>query len=117
MTTDRTIETGDWLLLDFGAQVDGYCADISRTYVVGARADERQRVIYELVREAQGRALGGIKSGMTGREADSLARSVIEARGFADAFALASRAALAEKLAVALPKKRRREILAIACRE
>ena len=53
---------GEWLLLDFGAQVDGYCADLTRTVVVGARADERQRTMYELVRSAQAtrrRAPGG----------------------------------------------------------
>lgn len=85
-TSDRVIERGDWLLLDFGAQLDGYCADITRTVVVGARADDRQRAVYELVREAQLRARTSIRAGMTGREADALARSVIEARGFGDAF-------------------------------
>jgi Xaa-Pro aminopeptidase len=73
-------------LLDFGAQVDGYCADLTRTMVVGSRADERQRTIYELVRSAQRRALEGLRPGMTGREGDALAREVIAARGFGDAF-------------------------------
>src|SRR5436309_2280961 len=49
----RAVAAGEWLLLDFGAQVDGYCADGTRTGVVGARATERQRVVYGLVREAQ----------------------------------------------------------------
>ena len=39
----RTVAAGEWLLLDFGAQLDGYCADITRTVVVGGRASERQR--------------------------------------------------------------------------
>lgn len=85
-TSARVIERGDWLLLDFGAQVDGYCADLTRTVVVGARADDRQRTIYDLVREAQRRAINSTTAGMTGREADALARGVIEARGFGDAF-------------------------------
>ncbi len=85
-TTERTIEAGDWLLLDFGAQVEGYCADVTRTFVVGRRADERQREVYEAVREAQARAISQIRAGMTGREADEKARSVIGARGFGDAF-------------------------------
>jgi Xaa-Pro aminopeptidase len=85
-TSPRTVEPGEWLLLDFGAQVDGYCADLTRTVVVGARADERQRTIYELVRAAQRRALANLRPEMTGREADALARDVIGARGFADAF-------------------------------
>jgi Xaa-Pro aminopeptidase len=85
-TSARTIEPGEWLLLDFGAQVDGYCADLTRTVVVGARADERQRTVYELVRSAQRRALEHLRAGMTGREGDALAREVIAARGFGDAF-------------------------------
>ena len=85
-TSGRPIEAGDWLLLDFGAQVDGYCADLTRTVVVGRRADERQRVIYELVRSAQTRALDRLRPGMTGREGDALAREVIVERGFGHAF-------------------------------
>ena len=85
-TTERIVESGDWLLLDFGAQVDGYCADVTRTVVVGRAADERQRSMYELVREAQGRAVQHVRAGMTGRDADALARSIIEARGFGDQF-------------------------------
>ena len=85
-SSQRELQAGDWLLLDFGAQVDGYCADITRTVVVGRRADERQRAIYELVREAQRSARTAIRAGMTGREADALARSMIGAKGFGDAF-------------------------------
>src|SRR2546421_4809758 len=55
----RAVAKGEWLLLDFGAQVDGYCADITRTLVVGARATERQRALYELVAEAERRGAGG----------------------------------------------------------
>jgi Xaa-Pro aminopeptidase len=85
-TSGRAIEPGDWLLLDFGAQVDGYCADLTRTVVVGRRADERQRAIYELVQAAQRRALEHLRAGMTGREGDALAREVITERGFGHAF-------------------------------
>src|SRR5439155_728813 len=80
------VAAGEWLLLDFGAQVDGYCADITRTVVVGARATERQRAVYELVAEAQRRARACVRAGMSGRDADALARDVIEARGFGEAF-------------------------------
>ncbi len=85
-TGDRSVAAGEWLLLDFGAQLDGYCADLTRTVVVGARADDKQRTIYELVRAAQERALTGIRAGMSGREADALAREVIIGRGFGDSF-------------------------------
>lgn len=82
----RVLTRGDWLMIDFGAVVDGYCADITRTVVVGARATEAQRALYELVRNAQQRARTGISAGLTGREADALGRDPIAARGFGDAF-------------------------------
>ncbi len=85
-TSTRVIERGDWLLMDFGAQVRGYCADVTRTVVVGAPADERQRTIYELVRTAQRRAIEHLRPQMAGRDGDALAREVIAARGFGDAF-------------------------------
>lgn len=85
-TSDREVRPGEFLLLDFGAQVDGYCADLTRTVVVGRRADEQQRTVYEAVRAAQERARTDIRAGMTGREADALARNLLAARGFGEAF-------------------------------
>jgi Xaa-Pro aminopeptidase len=85
-TGTRVIEPGDWLLLDFGAQVDGYCADLTRTVVVGARADERQREVYLVVRQAQRRAIDYLRPGMSGREGDQLAREVIAQHGYGEAF-------------------------------
>lgn len=85
-TGEREIREGDLLLLDFGARVDGYCADVTRTVVVGRAPDERQRAVYELVWEAQLAAREGIRAGMTGKEADALGRTMIEARGFGGQF-------------------------------
>lgn len=85
-TSSRTIEAGELLLLDFGAQVDGYCADLTRTVVVGARADDRQRTVHALVQSAQRRAIDHLRPGMPAREGDALARDVIAARGFGEAF-------------------------------
>jgi Xaa-Pro aminopeptidase len=85
-TSARAVARGEWLLLDFGAQVDGYCADITRTVVVGARATDAQRVLYDLVQSAQRTAREGVRAGMSAREADALARDLIEARGFGNAF-------------------------------
>ena len=85
-TSARTVAAGEWLLLDFGAVVDGYCADVTRTVVVGRRADEAQRALYGLVQDAQRHAREGVRAGMSGRDADALARDPIEARGFGAAF-------------------------------
>jgi Xaa-Pro aminopeptidase len=85
-TSERVVEAGDWLLLDFGAIVSGYCADLTRTYVVGAKADARQRATYDIVRAAQERSVQQMRAGMPGRQADALARELIAERGFGDAF-------------------------------
>ena len=81
----RPIAAGDLLLIDFGAVVGGYCADVTRTVVVG-RADGRQREVYAVVRGANELAASGVRAGMTGKDADALARDYIAARGFGEAF-------------------------------
>ena len=81
----RAIAPGDFVLLDFGAVFQGYCADVTRTVVVG-RASERQREVYEAVKEANERARTLIAPGMTGQQADAIARDALTARGFGEAF-------------------------------
>ena len=85
-TTARPVGRGELLLLDFGAVVDGYASDVTRTFVVGAAPDARQAEIHGLVRRAQESALRGLRSGLTGREADALAREVIDGAGHGPAF-------------------------------
>jgi Xaa-Pro aminopeptidase len=79
------VREGDFLLLDFGAELHGYCADITRTVVVGA-SNEEQRMVYEVVRGANEEAARAIRPGMSGRDADAIARGYIEQRGFGDLF-------------------------------
>ena len=83
--TTARVREGDLLLLDFGAEVEGYCADITRTVVVG-RASDEQREIYDVVRRANEQASHSIRAGMTGRDADAIARGYIEQRGYGDLF-------------------------------
>ena len=83
--TSRRLAKGDFLLIDFGARVGGYCSDITRTFVLG-RADEEQREVYEIVRLANDRAVRAVRPGMTGRDADGVARGYIQDRGFGDLF-------------------------------
>jgi Xaa-Pro aminopeptidase len=66
--------------------VRGYCSDVTRTFVVGAAADPRQREMYDVVRRAQLRARTGLRAGLTGKEADALARDVIEREGHGNLF-------------------------------
>jgi Xaa-Pro aminopeptidase len=81
----KEVAKGDFLLMDFGAEVGGYCADVTRTVVVG-KASEEQRGFYEVVRVANERASANVRAGMTGRDADALARDYIQQRGFGDLF-------------------------------
>ena len=84
-SSSKPVHEGDLLLLDFGAEYRGYCADVTRTFVVG-RATPEQREIHETVRIANERAVAGIRPGMRGRDADALARSYIEQRGLGELF-------------------------------
>jgi Xaa-Pro aminopeptidase len=81
----NVVKDGDFLLIDFGALHRGYCSDITRTVVVG-RASGEQKEAHEVVRAAQAVAISGVRAGMTGRDADALARSYIDRAGWGGAF-------------------------------
>lgn len=83
--SERKIEFGDFLLFDFAARYNGYCADMTRTVVVG-QASEEQKKIYNIVLEAQERAIEKIRAGIKGKEADKAARDVIEQAGYGENF-------------------------------
>jgi Xaa-Pro aminopeptidase len=82
----RPIQAGEPIVLDLGAQVNGYHSDLTRTICLGQPQDGRFLEIYSVVLRAQEAALQGIHAGMTGIEADKLARDVIEAAGYGDNF-------------------------------
>ena len=82
---DRPLRPGDWVKLDFGSRVDGYCADMTRTLVLG-RASQRQRDLYELVRGAQAAGLDCLQSGVSGGEVDRACRQPIAEAGLGDSF-------------------------------
>jgi Xaa-Pro aminopeptidase len=84
-TSGRELAPGDFLLIDFGAEVGGYCSDITRTFVVGT-ATEDQRLVHDTVRGANELAVSSVRAGMTGRDADAVARGYIERAGFGEAF-------------------------------
>lgn len=83
--TDKKLEEGDFLTMDFGCIWKGYCSDMTRTVVVG-RASEKQRQVYDTVLSAQRAALEGIRPGMMGKEVDMLAREVISSAGYGECF-------------------------------
>jgi Xaa-Pro aminopeptidase len=72
--------------IDWGAQLDGYCSDCTRTYATGAGVSERAREIYELVLAAQEAGVVAVMAGPSGREVDAVARAVIEQAGEGEHF-------------------------------
>jgi len=82
---DYILKPGEPIIIDMGARVDGYCADLTRTLVLG-EPDEQFRKIYRLVRQAQERAEAGLKAGMDSLAGDALGRDVIAAAGYGEAF-------------------------------
>jgi Xaa-Pro aminopeptidase len=82
---DVPIAAGTLVVVDWGAQLDGYASDCTRTFATGA-PDPRDRTIYELVLRAQQEALQAVRPGPTGREVDAVARAIIEEAGHAEHF-------------------------------
>ncbi len=83
--TMKKIEKGELVILDFGCVYDGYCSDLTRTVVLG-KANEEQKALYSVVQAAHDAALAGIRSGITAKEADQLARDVISRAGYGKNF-------------------------------
>ena len=83
--TSRLIHSGEPVLLDIGARVGGYSSDLSRTICLGA-PDDTFKKVYDIVLGAQQTAITLIKAGITGEQADSLARTIIEQAGYGEAF-------------------------------
>lgn len=77
--SDYVLADGDFLTLDFGAAYEGYCSDMTRTVAIGHATDE-MRLVYGTVLEAQQRAIEMIAAGVSCREVDALARSVMQNR-------------------------------------
>jgi Xaa-Pro aminopeptidase len=82
---DRQIQEGEPIVIDMGAKYHGYCSDMTRTIILG-NSDETFRRVYDTVLGAQLTAIATIQTGMTGLEADALARQVIETAGYGDYF-------------------------------
>jgi len=83
--TDRAIGQGEPVVIDIGAKSEGYTSDITRTICLG-ESDGKFNRIYDIVLGAQLTAMATLQPGMTGEQADRLARTVIEQAGYKDAF-------------------------------
>ena len=83
--SDRPFGPGEPIIVDWGAELSGYCSDLTRTFHLGPEP-ERFREVYEVVREAQQTAIERVEAGMSGAAAHALAASVIERHGYGEAF-------------------------------
>jgi len=83
--TERRIGTGEAVILDLGSKLDGYCSDMTRTWVSGT-PEPRLKEIYKIVREAQLAAQDKIRAGVDSTEVDSAARDLIGNAGYGDNF-------------------------------
>jgi Xaa-Pro dipeptidase len=82
---DVRLARGDLVLADFGAKLDDYCSDITRTYVFGT-ASSAQRSMYEVVKQAQRLAVEATRAGVLGRDVHRAAASCVDASEFAGRF-------------------------------
>ena len=83
--TDKAVENGEFVTMDFGAVINGYCSDMTRTVAVGYATDEMTKV-YETVLNAQENVIKTLSAGITGKQADAAARDIITEAGYGEFF-------------------------------
>lgn len=83
---DRAVCDGDLVVVDFGAKVDGYGSDMTRTVVVGGAPTKRQTQLYDAVASAQAAGVAAVADGVATRDIDEICRAALDASGFGDAF-------------------------------
>lgn len=83
--SDRKLQHGDMVVIDFGSKYEGYCSDMTRTIAIG-EPNEELRKIYRIVLEAQVMAMRAVKPGVECKKIDAVARACIAARGYGKCF-------------------------------
>ena len=85
VASDKVINQGELITLDYGAYYNGYASDITRTFAIG-EPDAQLKEIYNIVLQANLKGIEAAKQGMTGRELDAVARDYITEKGYGEAF-------------------------------
>ena len=85
VATDRVIREGDFITMDFGVQLEGYCSDMTRTVAVGYATEEMEKV-YNTVLQAQLAGIAATRAGVKGKDIDAAARRVIADAGYGNYF-------------------------------
>jgi Xaa-Pro aminopeptidase len=86
MPRDVPVNPGQFVVIDWGARLDGYCSDCTRTVYVGGEPGAEEQEVYDLVLRAQLGGLEAIRAGVPAREVDAAARGLIEAAGHGEHF-------------------------------
>ena len=81
--TDKIIEDGDFVTMDFGAIVEGYCGDMTRTIAI-SHVSEKQKEVYDVVLRSQLAGLAACKAGVRCRDVDAVSRNIIRDAGYGD---------------------------------
>lgn len=85
--TDRVINDGDMVTLDFGCQYKGYCSDMTRSFVVGNKPNNEEIIkIHQIVKDAMTAQINAVKAGKTCFEIDKIGRDMITEAGYGDKF-------------------------------
>ncbi len=84
-TDKRILQNGDAVVIDSGCKVDGFCADISRTLMIG-KVDDEMRKAWEILKDAQQVSIDAVKPGVTCENIDAAARDYLEERGYGEYF-------------------------------
>ena len=85
IASDKVIQKGEMVTLDFGCVYDGFCSDITRTIAVGEPSEEMKK-IYAIVLDSQLKAIAAAKTGASSKAVDGVARDLITAAGYGDNF-------------------------------
>ncbi len=85
VASDKVIEAGDFVTIDFGSVYKGYHSDMTRTIVMGPASD-LQKKLYSIVLEAQKRGVAAVRAGITGKELDAVCRDYIKEHGYTKEF-------------------------------
>jgi Xaa-Pro aminopeptidase len=83
--SEKRVNKGDFVIIDFGARYQGYYSDETCTFFCG-RPNRRQKEVYQIVKEAHDKAIGSIRPGMKAMEVDAIARNWIKDAGYGDYF-------------------------------
>jgi Xaa-Pro aminopeptidase len=83
--SDKTLNYGDFVIIDWGAEYEGYFSDMTRTFIIG-KADNKKKEIYEIVNKARQEAIMACKAGMLAKDIDHAARNLIKQSGYEENF-------------------------------